>query len=62
VQLESIRLRPLSAEDICELVDLVLPDGQSLSQAEIDQIVDESDGSPYFVQEPVRWVWHRDGN
>ena len=56
VQLESIRLRPLSAEDICELVDLVLPDGQSLSQAEIDQIVDESGGSPYFVQELVRWV------
>lgn len=56
VQLESIRLRPLSTEDICELVDLVLPDGQSLSQAEIDQIVDESGGSPYFVQELVRWV------
>ena len=56
VQLETIRLRPLSAEDICELVDQVIPTDHSLSQAEIDQIVDESGGSPYFVQELVRWV------
>ncbi|MDA0590760.1 MAG: protein kinase [Planctomycetota bacterium] len=56
VSLETIRLRPLSAEDLCELVAEVLPVDQSLSQAEIDQIVHESGGSPYFVQELVRWI------
>jgi serine/threonine protein kinase/tetratricopeptide (TPR) repeat protein len=56
VRLETIRLRPLGAEDICELVAEVLPADQSLSQAETDQIVQESGGSPYFVQELVRWV------
>jgi eukaryotic-like serine/threonine-protein kinase len=56
VGLETIRLRPLAAEHICELVTEVLPAGQSLSQAETDQIVEESGGSPYFVQELVRWI------
>ena len=56
VRLETIRLRPLSAEDICELVAKVLPTDQSLSPAENDQIVHESGGSPYFVQELARWI------
>ena len=46
----------MNAEHICELVAEVLPENQSLSQAETDQIIEESGGSPYFVQELVRWV------
>ena len=56
VSLETIQLRPLGSEDICELVAEVMPTDQSLSQAEIDQIVRESGGSRYFVQELVRWI------
>lgn len=56
VSLETIRLRPLGSDDICELVAQVLPADTSLSSTQIDQIVVESGGSPYFVQELVRWV------
>jgi len=56
ITLETIRLRPLGSEDVRELVAQVLPADQSLSDDAIEQIVQDSGGSPYFVQELVRWI------